>query len=251
MKEYKVLADWIASARNIAFFTGAGMSTASGIPDFRSAGGFWTDPIRPEVYMSRSFYNLHPKIFWEKYKEIFQVKLLEQYDPNPGHLFIADLEKQGKHVTVLTQNIDGLHQKAGSTNVVELHGTLKTATCPKCRTIYDLSYVMAELVPRCNQQTIHGTCQFILNPDVVLYEDPVQAFSKTEEILRAADVFIVMGTSLQVSPVNTLPEYYAHIKKECKMALINRERTVKDDVFPVVCHDEIVSAVTALKTYFH
>ena len=253
MKGYKILADWILNSRNIVFFTGAGMSTASGIPDFRSTGGLWKEDIKRETYISRSFFNQYPKVFWEKYKEIFQVKLLEQYEPNEGHHFIAGLEQQGKKVTVLTQNIDGLHQKAGSTNVLELHGTLKTATCPKCQSVYDLDYIMGTPVPRCERQTAKGPCHFILNPDVVLYGDAVHKFSEAEEVLKKADVFIVMGTSLQVSPVNTFPEYYSFYaskgrnNKECQMALINRESTEKDDVFPVVYYDDIISAVESLK----
>lgn len=252
MNCYTTLAKWIQESQNIVFLTGAGISTASGIPDFRSTGGFWNEGISRETYISRSFFNRNPKVFWEKYKEIFQVKLICQYEPNEGHLFIAELEQQGKNVTVLTQNVDGLHQKAGSTHVLEIHGTLQTAACPKCKTVYNLDYIMQDLVPRCNRQTSKGVCNFILRPDMVLYGDAVKEFTKAEQLLKEADVFIVMGTSLQVAPVNTLPEYYCLHKargwdKECNMALINREPTEKDHVFPVICHDDIVSAVRSLR----
>jgi NAD-dependent deacetylase len=251
VNEYSTLAKWIQEAQSIVFLTGAGISTASGIPDFRSTGGMWQQEISRETYISRSFFNHQPKVFWEKYKEIFQVKLIGQYEPNEGHLFLAELEQQGKNVTVLTQNVDGLHQKAGSTNVLEIHGTLQTASCPKCKTVYELEYIMTELVPRCNRQTKHGVCEFILSPDMVLYGDAVKGFSQAEEVLQAADVCVVMGTSLQVTPVNMLPEYYYHktrdLNKECRMALINRDPTEKDYVFPVIYHDDIISAVRAVR----
>lgn len=188
------------------------------------------------------------------YKEIFQIKLLGEYRPNEGHLFLADLEKLGKNITILTQNVDGLHQEAGSTNVVELHGTLKTATCPKCKTVYGLDYIMQNVIPRCNRETVKGPCNFILSPDVVLYGDSIKEYKKAEVALKDADLLIVMGTSLKVSPVNTFPEYYSvHTKKgwdekSSKMVLVNREPTEKDAIFPLVFHDDIISAVQYLKS---
>lgn len=253
MDQIKLLAKWIKESKKVAYFSGAGISTASGIPDFRSSGGVWKEDVNREYYISRSFYNRKPKEFWKRYKEIFQVKLAGNYEPNEGHLFIAELEKLGKEVTVLTQNIDGLHQKAGSTNVIELHGTLKTATCPKCKTVYDLEYINENKIPRCSRETMKGICNFILKPDVVLFGDAVKGYKLAEEALEQADVFIVMGTSLQVYPVNMLPRHFVYVmndweeNKEPKMAIINRDETEKDEMFQVVIHADIVDTVRELK----
>lgn len=252
MEQIKTLAKWIKESKNIVFMTGAGISTASGIPDFRSKNGKYAEDVNREIYISRSFYNSKPKVFWQKYKEIFQIKLAGNYKPNDGHLFIAELEKEGKEITVLTQNVDGLHQKAGSSRVLELHGTLKTASCPKCKTIYNLEYIMENEIPRCNRQASKGTCDFILSPDMVLFGDPVKSYRQAEDVLEEADLLIVMGTSLQVTPVNSLPRYFVYVMndwedKEPKMAIINAEPTEKDSLFSLAIHSDIIKEVQKLK----
>ncbi|TWN32398.1 NAD-dependent protein deacetylase [Bacillus licheniformis] len=144
-------ADMIENAERITVLTGAGMSTESGIPDFRSAGGIWTEDLSRMEAMSRDYYERYPKLFWPKFKELFQMKMTGTYRPNDGHLYLAELEKSGKDVRVFTQNIDGLHLKAGSRHVYELHGSIQTAACPKCGARYGLDHILQEEVPRCNR----------------------------------------------------------------------------------------------------
>lgn len=148
------------------------ISTESGIPNFRSSGGFWKEGENREYYISKCYFERNPKDFWKKYKDIFELKLMGNYKPNTGHLFIKELEEKGKNITVLTQNVDGLHQKAGNQHVIELHGTLQSATCPKCKTKYDITFINQHEIPRCTKENAKGKkCDFILKPDVVLFSD--------------------------------------------------------------------------------
>lgn len=252
MGQYETLAQWIHYANKVVFITGAGVSTPSGIPDFQTQRMNF-DSL--ERYLSRSYLNRYPKLFWEKYKDIFQLHTKKEMKPNEGHNFIADLEKLGKNVTVLTQNVDGLHQKAGSTNVIELHGNIQKGICPKCKTDYDLDYMVKDLVPRCNRLRKNRICNFILEPDVVLYGDNVRSFSRAEEVLLQGDVLLVMGTSLSVAPTNKFPEFFClHVgkdwnRKNCKMALLNLDSTEKDYLFPIVINEEIITAINKLKVF--
>ncbi|MFP3726456.1 NAD-dependent protein deacylase [Priestia filamentosa] len=252
MGKVKTLASWIKEAGKISILSGAGISAPSNIPTFRGTDGIWNESINREQYLSNYFYNSKPKVFWGKYKEIFQIKLAQNYQPNPAHYFITGLENMGKEVCVLTQNVDGLHQEAGNTNVIELHGTLRTASCPKCKSTYDLEYIMKEAVPRCNRETSKGFCNFILRPDMVLFGDAVKGFKEAETVLDESELLIVIGTSLEVHPVNTLPRYFRYVMNdwetsEPKMALINSEPTKKDELFPLVMHEDIVQVVNLLK----
>jgi NAD-dependent SIR2 family protein deacetylase len=242
MEVTRTLADMIKNSRRIVFLTGAGISTESGIPDFRSSGGIYANG-NVEQYISRLFYNKSLKEFWKHFKEIFQLKMLGNYEPNSGHLFIKDLEDRGKEVTVLTQNIDGLHQKAGSKHVLELHGTLRTAHCPKCNRVFNLEYTLTEDVPRCEQDG------FILDTDVVLFGDAIKHFEEAIDAVENCDLMIVMGSSLNVTPVNGFPEY-AKRSWTAQLAIINMEQTIKDRYFDVVIHDKIGDAVKKLKEFF-
>lgn len=241
MEATRTLADMINNSRKVVFLTGAGISTESGIPDFRSSGGIYANG-NVEQYISRYFYNKSPKEFWKHFKEIFQLKMLGNYEPNNGHLFIKELEDSGKEITVLTQNIDGLHQKAGSKHVLELHGTLRTAHCPKCSRVYNLEYTLREDVPRCEQDG------FILDTDVVLFGDAIKHFEEAIDAVETCDLMIVMGSSLNVTPVNSFPEY-AQESWTTQLAIINMEETIKDRYFDVVIHDKIGDAVMKLREF--
>jgi len=256
MDDIKTLARWISECKKISVLSGAGFSQPSGIPDFRGTEGLYKeenqDGVSRETYISEWFYNANPKKFWKKYKEIFQIKLAGNYEPNDAHKFITELSKNGKEMYVLTQNVDGLHTEAANPNVIEMHGTLKTATCPKCKTLYDLNYIIENEVPRCSRKASKGICNFILKPNVVLFGGAIKGFKEAEKILDETELLIVAGTSLNVSPVNTLPRYFRYVMNdwetnEPKMAIISLEPTEKDNLFPVVIHRDIVETVKLLK----
>lgn len=242
MDTIKELSNKIKEANHIVFLTGAGVSTASGIPDFRSAGGIWEEDKDREYYMSSDYFSLNPIDFWVKYKSIFQMKLLGTYSPNVTHEFIRELETKGATVSVITQNVDGLHAKAGSQQVVEYHGSLTTATCTICHSKYDLAYVLSNETPTCRD------CDEILKPDVVLFGDPITQHDRSEAIIDTADLVIVLGTSLFVMPFNFLPEY-ASWNRGIPTAIINREPTPKDYVFDYVIHDDLIAVVKKLKAH--
>lgn len=238
----------LKGSKKICFFSGAGMSTESGLPDFRSTYGLWRNNERFEYLISKDYFDHQPIEFWKSYKEIFAVKMLNNYEPNKGHTFITNLQDSGKQITVITQNIDGLHTKSGTKNVFEVHGTLNTATCPKCYKQYDLAYIIENDIPRCNNCNRNGIpCHMILKPDVVLYGDPIHKFNEALEAAYESDLFIVMGSSLTVAPINTIPQYLA--RTTTPMILINKERTILDDLFDIVIYDRIgitIDQLTAL-----
>lgn len=238
MERYKEVRSVLEKANKITVLTGAGASTESGIKDFRSAGGLYED-ANVETYLSRGYYNRRPKEFWKHYKAIFQIDTFHQYKPNNGHFFCAELEEQGKDITVLTQNVDGLHQLAGSKHVIDLHGTLQTSHCLKCRTEYDLSYITEHAVPRCEK------CNFILNPDVVLYGDTLPQYEQAMKRIYETDVLLVMGTSLKVQPVASFPEI---VKREigATTILVNNEPTGKESYFDYIFHEPIGEFVNEL-----
>lgn len=238
-QRWETLARMLNEGRRIAVLTGAGISTDSGLPDFRSKGGIFDNELRVEDILSESYFHAQPKRFWEHFKAIFRFEELHQCKPNAGHLLLKELEEKGKEVVVMTQNIDGLHGKAGSRRVLEVHGTLSTAACPKCKERYGAEAVMGSPVPRC------GKDGFILKPDVVLYGGRVLHMEEAYESVRQADVFLVMGTSLQVYPVKDLP--YAVERSRTKSVIVNREPTGMDGLFDLVIHDEIRTAAEQLR----
>ena len=216
-----VLKRWVEESDNIVFFGGAGVSTESGIPDFRSVDGLYRQEWKypPEEIISHSFFERDPEEFYRFYR----AKLIPgpKVKPNPAHLRLAELEREGKLRAVITQNIDGLHQAAGSRRVIELHGSVHRCYCAKCRRPYPESYVNeGEGVPRCS-------CGGIVRPDVVLYEEGLddQNIMDAVNYIRAADVLIIGGTSLNVYPAAGLIRYF----RGRHLVLVNRGRTPYDD----------------------
>lgn len=240
------LSEQIQKANHIALLTGAGVSTASGIPDFRSADGIWEQDHSREYYMSNEYFRHNPIDFWAKYKSIFQMKLLGDYQPNAVHYFFKELEDEGKGVSVITQNVDGLHMQAGNQRVIEYHGTLKTATCPTCNTTYDHNYMMEHETPRCETKFGSTPCGDILKPDIVLFGDPITEHDRAEAMIDQADLLLVLGTSLFVMPFNFLPDY-AKYSRNIPTAIINREPTSKDYMFDVVINDDLTEVIEYLK----
>ncbi|MGE6630822.1 NAD-dependent protein deacylase [Bacillus sp. NPDC077027] len=241
MDQRKVAAftQMIGKAAHVTVLTGAGMSTESGIPDFRSTGGLWTEDTSRMEAMSRHYFLQHPDQFWPKFKDLFQMKMSGSYEPNAGHFYLAELEQQGKQVDIFTQNIDGLHKKAGSQHVYELHGSIQTATCPRCKTQYHIPYLLKEEVPICNQTKPSGeTCAQVLATDVVLFGDRVKHLDQVERALRQSDVLLVIGTSLEVAPARYIPEDASRIPSLQKV-MINLSDTESDPLFDLVIQERI------------
>lgn len=242
MEQVQKLKELISKANKIVFLTGAGASTESNIPDFRGTDGLWKNNQSFASLISKSYFDRNPKDFWKSYKEIFAIKLLQQYEPNSGHNFITQLQNKGKDITVITQNIDGLHTKAGTKKVFEVHGTLLTATCPKCKRTYGLDYIRDNEIPRCNKENAKGNkCDFILKPDVVLYGDQVKSFNQALSAAYDSDLFIVMGSSLEVGPINTIPKYIGDT--DIPTVLINKEETGLDEYFDLKIYNTIGNVI--------
>ena len=207
----------IEDSDNIVFFGGAGVSTESGIPDFRSVDGLYNQKYKypPETIISHSFYRRNPEEFYRFYKDKM---IFADAKPNKAHIKLAELEKQGKLKAVITQNIDGLHQMAGSRNVIELHGSVHRNYCEKCHAFYDLDYIVnSDGVPKCEK------CGGTVKPDVVLYEESLdeQVMDKALDYIAHADVLIIGGTSLVVYPAAGLVRYY----RGSKLVVINKDAT--------------------------
>lgn len=212
----------IEESNNIVFFGGAGVSTESGIPDFRSAKGIYSKQLNkgflPEEVLSYSFFKRHPKEFFEFYKDNL---IYAEAKPNPAHMVLSKLEKDGKLKAVITQNIDGLHQLAGSKNVLELHGSIHRNYCVDCSKDYSLKFIInSKEIPKCTK------CGGVVRPDVVLYEEllNMEVLEKAIEYIKEADVFIIGGTSLVVYPAANLVNYY----NGNKLILINKSATKYD-----------------------
>lgn len=217
-KEIEQLQLMIDKSSRIVFFGGAGVSTESGIPDFRSADGIYHQKYKysPEQVVSHTFFMRYPEAFYEFYKE--KMMALDA-KPNPAHMKLAELEKAGKLTAVVTQNIDGLHQAAGSRNVYELHGSIHRNYCMKCGKFYDAEYVKNyDGVPRCE-------CGGMIKPDVVLYEESLDQ-NTIQEAVRAisqADMLIIGGTSLVVYPAAGFIDYF----RGKYLAVINKSETAR------------------------
>lgn len=232
-EETNKLKEFIGNSNNIVFFGGAGVSTESGIPDFRSEEGIFSAVSEygypPEQILSRSFYNSHKNIFFEYYKNNL---LFTDAKPNNAHIGLAKLEKEGKLKAVITQNIDNLHQLAGSKNVLELHGTLYRNYCTKCGKEYNMEYVT-----KYKKVTVCSVCSGVVRPDVVLYEEGLneETVSRAINYIANADVLIVGGTSLAVYPAAGLIDYY----KKDKLVLINQSATGYDKSANLVIRENI------------
>lgn len=233
MDAIKQVKEIIESSSNIVAFTGAGISTESNIPDFRSAGGLYNNikdsyGYPPEYMLSYSFFIKHPEIFFDYYRKNL---VYEDARPNACHKALARLEESGKLKAVITQNIDGLHQAAGSQNVLELHGTVSRNYCMKCRKQFSLKYIMdmSVKIPLCD------SCGGVVRPDVVLYEEMLdsEVLKASVSHIRKADVLLVIGTSLVVYPAAGLIEYYSGDK----LVLINKTSTPYDTRAQYVIRD--------------
>ena len=235
-KEQEQLLQWIDESDNIVFFGGAGVSTESGIPDFRSVDGLYKQnyDYPPETILSHSFYIRNPEEFYRFYRDKM---LFPDAEPNAAHIALANLEKQGKLKAVITQNIDGLHQKAGSREVLELHGSVLRNYCEHCGRFYSLEDLMEkkELVPKCN-------CGGIIKPDVVLYEESLnqKTLEQSVRYISQADMLIVGGTSLTVYPAAGLIDYY----RGNKLVLINMAATVRDGIADLIIKRKIGEALS-------
>ncbi|MFC3041108.1 NAD-dependent protein deacylase [Virgibacillus xinjiangensis] len=230
-----MLEKWIKEAKHTVVFTGAGMSTESGLPDFRSSsGGMWKEKD-PSRIASADALNNNVNEFIEFYRD--RVLGVKEYGPHKGHYILAEWEKQGKVMSIITQNVDGFHQKAGSRQVAELHGTLQHLHCQSCGRSYDSEGYI--------HQDYHCSCGGILRPSVVLFGEtlPEDAFQFALSESRKADLFIVLGSSLSVTPANQFPV----IAKECgaKVVIINKEPTDMDYIADEVIHDRPVGEVLA------
>lgn len=238
MDAYNKLVDFIKKSNKITVFTGAGISCASGIPDFRSENGIYNQKYdslyRPEEIISHTFFLKHTKEFYDFYcnKMIFP-----NAKPNKAHLFFARLQDiPGKEVSVVTQNIDGLHQKGGSKIVYELHGSVERNYCTSCNRFYSLDAILkAESVPKCT------VCGEVVKPDVVLYEEPLDegVWKKAVKAISDSDCMIIVGTSLTVYPAASFVRYY----NGNKLVLINKQRTDYDSVADLVINEDVVSVV--------
>ena len=233
------LQKWIDESDNIVFFGGAGVSTESGIPDFRSVDGLYNQQYAypPETILSHTFFEKNPEEFYRFYHNKM---LFPNAKPNAAHLKLAELERAGKLKAVVTQNIDGLHQAAGSVNVYELHGSVHRNYCMKCHQFYDLDFMIkSEGVPHC------PVCGGMIKPDVVLYEESLDQETIEAAVLAIsrADMLIIGGTSLAVYPAAGLVRYY----RGNKLTLINKSPTPYDKEANLVIAGpigEILGAIT-------
>lgn len=236
-----VLKDIIKNSDNIVFFGGAGVSTESNIPDFRSEKGLYNAVSNygypPEKMLSRTFFDRHTEIFYKYYKENM---IYLEAKPNKAHIALAKLEKQGKLKAIITQNIDGLHQLAGSKNVIELHGSVHRNYCKTCNKFYDVGYIKnSNDIPKCE-------CGGVVKPDVVLYEESLNYndIEKAINYIENAETLIVGGTSLAVYPAASFINYF----KGENLILINKSQTAYDKMATLVINDSIGKVLEAVES---
>ena len=230
MGQIEKLQEWVRESDNIVFFGGAGVSTESGIPDFRSVDGLYHQQYDypPETILSHTFYRQKPEEFYRFYRAKM---LCLDAKPNAAHTKLAQWEQEGKLKAVVTQNIDGLHQAAGSKVVLELHGSVLRNYCERCGASYDAEYILqSEGVPAC-------TCGGSIKPDVVLYEEGLdqKTLSDAVHYISEADVLIVGGTSLAVYPAAGLLDYY----RGKKLVLVNKTPTPRDSIADLIVQGSI------------
>ena len=231
MTAIETFVDMVKHSDNIVFFGGAGVSTESGIPDFRSTDGLYNQHYKypPETILSHTFFREQPEEFYRFYRD----KMLAlDAKPNMAHLKLAELEKAGKLKAIVTQNIDGLHQNAGSQNVLELHGSVHRNFCTHCHKFFDAQYMKDSIgIPKCD------ACGGTIKPDVVLYEEGLDndVIEQSLHYISQADMLIIGGTSLVVYPAAGLVRYY----RGKKLVLINKSTTDMDSAADLVLHDAI------------
>ena len=230
------LADLLREARKAVALTGAGISTESGIADFRSPGTGLYASIDPMEYLSVDALDSRPERFWKYFVEVFA---LPKAEPNAGHVALARLEDQGYLSAVITQNIDGLHHKAGSQRIFEVHGHLRTVHCTRCRRTWPMAEAIGQV--QAGELPVCGECGSRVRPDVVLFGDPMPpAFQDAFEATQSADLVLVVGSSLSVSPANMLAF------ERNRLAIVNRDPTVADSEADVVIHGSAGETLTAL-----
>ena len=241
MNKYEILKDIIAKSNSIVVFTGAGISTPSGIPDFRSANGIYNQKTSiqyaPEEIISHTFFVKEPELFFDFYKEKM---CYPDAKPNAAHKYFADLEKKGKNVTVVTQNIDNLHQEAGSTRVYELHGSVHRNFCERCGRMFGLKYILSHQgIPLCDK------CGGIIKPDVVLYEEPLdeRTISLAISAIMTCDTMIIVGTSLTVYPAAGFVRYF----RGSNLVVINKQATNFDNQCDLVINEDIIKVIENIK----
>lgn len=239
MEKIETLKQWVKESDNIVFFGGAGVSTESGIPDFRSVDGLYnqTYDYPPEQILSHTFFMRKPDEFYRFYHDKM---LIDGAKPNAAHLKLAELEAAGKLKAVVTQNIDGLHQDAGSKNVLELHGSVLRNYCMKCHKFFDVDYIKkAPGIPVCDH------CGGTIKPDVVLYEEglDMDTMDAAVNAIKNADVLIIGGTSLVVYPAAGLVDYY----RGNKLVLVNKSQTGMDSRADLVIYDSIGKVFSQLE----
>lgn len=241
MNKYDELKRIIDHSSSIVVFTGAGISTPSGIPDFRSADGIYSqkrkDKYTPEEIISHTFFVNNPELFYEFYKEKM---CYPNAKPNAAHKYFADLEKKGKNVTIVTQNIDNLHQEAGSNRVYELHGSIYRNYCEKCGRLFGLKYVLSRKgVPLCDK------CGGVIKPDVVLYEEPLdeQTINLAISAIMTCDTLIIVGTSLTVYPAAGFIRYF----RGSNLVVINKDATSYDNMCDLVFNEDVIKVIENLK----
>lgn len=241
MDKYLKLKQIIDESKSIILFSGAGISTESGIKDFRSENGLYNEKlsinVSPEEIISHSFFINHTKEFYDYYKE----KMMPlNAKPNLAHYYFANLEKKNKRVIVITQNIDGLHQKANSTNVIELHGSIYRNYCMNCNKSFDAEYVKNSIgIPRCDK------CNGIIKPDVVLYEEGLNEYDIQLAIaaMMTSETLMIVGTSLNVYPASGLIRYF----KGKNIILINKQKTPYDNICDLVFNENIVDVIKKIQ----
>lgn len=237
MTELETLKKWIEESSNIVFFGGAGVSTESGIPDFRSTDGLYHQKYDypPETILSHTFFRARTEEFFKFYRDKM---LYLNAEPNAAHKKLAQWEAEGKLKAIITQNIDGLHQKAGSRNVLELHGSVLRNYCENCGKFYDVNAVKnSEGIPKCS-------CGGTIKPDVVLYEEGLDNKILTSAVryIEEADVLIIGGTSLAVYPAAGLIDYY----RGNKLVLVNKTPTPKDGMADLIVQGSIGQVFSGL-----
>lgn len=238
LKQIEKLKLIINDSKNIVLLTGAGISVPSGIPDFRSAKGVYTKKmgeLSPEDIVSASFFKKHTSSFYSYYKDNL---IYKDAKPNLAHYYFARLEIEGKLKAVITQNIDNLHQEAGSINVLELHGSVYRNYCTSCGQFHDIDHVLREKVPLCK------SCGAIVKPDVVLFEEPLNniVLEKAVKAIQKADTLIVVGSSLVVYPAAGLVRYFTGEH----LVLINKDKTKLDSAVDLVINEDIIKVIKEL-----
>jgi NAD-dependent deacetylase len=238
MNETQELQKMIDESKKVVFFGGAGVSTESGIPDFRSVDGLYNQHYKypPEMMLSHTFYKTHTAEFFDFYRDKM---LCLNAKPNAAHIKLAELEKKGKLTAVVTQNIDGLHQLAGSKTVYELHGSVHRNYCQKCHKLYDAEFMLkSKGIPKC-------TCGGTIKPDVVLYEEGLNQDTLFGAInaIENADMLIIGGTSLAVYPAANLINYYSGNR----LVLINQTSTPRDNIANLLIQSKIGEVLSQIK----